>query len=316
MMLRRHPTLFALAAEEPPAPAADPVPESVVTLLAGDCRELLPELPDNSVHLVATDPPYFIDGLDDGWSKGGNGVRASGSAGAGLPAGMKFDAEQGRRLQAFLEPVAAQLCRVLAPGGFAVVFSQPRLYHRMAVALEDAGFELRDALAWQHTLASKSKAFGMEHLVSLHTGDAGERARILASMGGRKTPQLRPDFELMALAQKPREGTITANWERWGTGLADLGQSLDLRGPGTLMAADKAQRDGDEDHRTRKPVRLMEHLVRLFSRPGQTVLDPFSGSGSTAVAAAACGRSCIAMDIRPEYIDMARRRLRAAGLQT
>jgi site-specific DNA-methyltransferase (adenine-specific) len=64
----------------------------------------------------------------------------------GLPVGMKFDPQQGKRLQEFMSVVAEKLFRVLKPGGFFLCFSQGRLYHRMVVAIEEAGFEIRDML--------------------------------------------------------------------------------------------------------------------------------------------------------------------------
>ncbi|CAG8471928.1 14318_t:CDS:2 [Cetraspora pellucida] len=64
----------------------------------------------------------------------------------GLPVGMKFDPQQGKRLQEFMSVVAQKLLRVLKPGGFFLCFSQGRLYHRTVVAIEEAGFEIRDMI--------------------------------------------------------------------------------------------------------------------------------------------------------------------------
>jgi site-specific DNA-methyltransferase (adenine-specific) len=144
----------------PPEPVAEPL-----RLILGDCREMMGELADNSVHLILTDPPYFLDGLDSGWRKGtGDTPRATGTIGA-LPVGMRFDPKQGPALQAFMRDVAAEWMRVLAPGGFALAFSQPRLSHRMAVGIEDAGFEIRDLLAWRFTRRAQFKAFSQDHFV-------------------------------------------------------------------------------------------------------------------------------------------------------
>ncbi len=53
----------------------------------------------------------------------------------------------------------------MKPGAFAVFFSQPRLSHRMAIGLEDAGFEIRDLCAWHFTHRAQFKAFTMDHFV-------------------------------------------------------------------------------------------------------------------------------------------------------
>jgi hypothetical protein len=98
-------------------------------ILVGDSRDVLKSFAESSVDLIVTDPPYFLDGLDNGWKKGGTDApRATGTIG-GLPVGMKFDPAQGRALQAFMMDVAGELFRVLKPGGFALIFSQPRLSH-------------------------------------------------------------------------------------------------------------------------------------------------------------------------------------------
>ena len=92
--------------------------------------------------------PYFIDGMGADWDNTSLQHKASRAGVVGsLPVGMKFDSEQGRKFQRFMEPALAEFYRVLKPGGFAVIFSQARLYGRLAVAAEDAGFEIRDMLS-------------------------------------------------------------------------------------------------------------------------------------------------------------------------
>ena len=97
-----------------------------LNILTGDCRVLLKKLDSNLAHLVLTDPPYFIDGMDDSWnnSKLQNKTKNAKIIG-GLPVGMKFDKKQGIRLQKFITPVAAQLFRILKPGGFVLCFLHP-----------------------------------------------------------------------------------------------------------------------------------------------------------------------------------------------
>jgi site-specific DNA-methyltransferase (adenine-specific) len=67
---------------------------------------------------------------------------------------------------------------------------------------------------------------------------------------------------------------------------------------------------GVHEHPTMKPLRLMRDLVSLFSAPGDRVLDPFSGAGSTLVAAKDLGRSAIGIEIEPRYCEIAVKRLR------
>ena len=92
-----------------------------VTLLKGDCLEKLKELEDNSVDSVVTDPPYEIGFMGKGWDDSGI---------ANNPELWK------------------EVLRVLKPGGHLLSFSHSRTYHRQAVAVEDAGFEIRDQIMW------------------------------------------------------------------------------------------------------------------------------------------------------------------------
>ena len=282
-----------------------------VTLYLGDCRKVLADLPDASAHLALTDPPYFLDRLDDGWcpDKIASSRRRAGVIG-GLPVGMNFDSRQAKNLQAFLAPVAVELMRILKPGSFLLMFAAPRLYHRAAVAVEDAGFEIRDAYAWRFTKKAQFKAFTFDHFVKKRKDMTPEqKAEALVTLDGRRTPQLRPQFEMILCAQKPREGTFVDNWLAHRTGLIDPRQSLTARVPETVMTVEKEGKKSHGGHLTPKPVKLCEHLIRLFSTEGQTVLDPFVGSGATCLAALRNRRRTIGIDINPDYIEIARRRL-------
>jgi len=285
-----------------------------VTLYPGDCRDVLADMADDSVHLVVTDPPYFFDRLDDSWSDPDiEHSKKHADVVGGLPVGMRFDREQGKNLQAFLAPVAALLLRVLKPGGFLLLFAAPRLYHRAAVAVEDAGFEVRDTFAWHFTKKAQFKAFTMDHFVRRRTDmDEETKREVIAQLGGRRTPQLRPQFEAILCSQKPRDGTFVDNWLAHETGLIDTRQTLAGHVPETVMTVEKQEKDRFNGHLTTKPVRLCEHLIRVFSVEGQTVLDPFVGSGSTCLAARRAGRHSIGIDINPDYLEIARKRLENA----
>lgn len=276
---------------------------------AADCRIAVRRMEANSVSLILTDPPYFIDGMDADWDTNRLRKRVKDGVVGGLPVGMKYDARQGRELYAFLNPIAEEWSRLIKPGGFVLCFSQPRLVHRTAAAIEDAGFEIRDMLAWKHE--GQPKAFSQDHFVRRRKIPETEKRRIIRSLGGRKTPQLKPQMELIVLAQAPREGTFVDNWLKFETGLIDTcNPILDAgRFPGTIMSAAKPrERYG---HMTAKPVDLLRHLIRIFCAPGEDalVLDPFAGSGSTGVAALQEGRGFLGFEIDEEMARTAEQRL-------
>lgn len=281
----------------------------------GDARDLLKKVPDASVHLFLTDPPYFIDGMGSNWDDSVLRKKQSRAGVIGsLPVGMKFDPKQGLEFQKFMSEISQQAYRVLKPGGFFISFSQARLYHRLACAAEDVGFEMRDMIVWQRE--GQAKAFSMDHFVKKMKIDDARKAAILKSLAGRKTPQLKPCIEPLILAQKPKEGTFIENWLAHETGLIDTTSTLDSKFPANLMPVPKpsqAERGEDNDHITVKPVKLMRHLVELFSIPGQIVLDPFLGSGSTGVAAVAAGRRFLGFELEAKFARLSRLRIEKAS---
>ena len=223
---------------------------------------------------------------------------------------MKFDRRQGEALRKILNPVAKQLFRVLKPGGFMLMFSAPRLYHRIAAAAEDSGFEIRDQYVWRFTRHAQFKAYSLDHFVERRQDlSQAEKDRIRRELNGRRTPQLRRQFESILCAQRPRTGTLISNWMEHGTGLIDPRQSLDGQVPSTAMAAEKPKKATDNRHLTPKPAELCEHLARLFTKADQTVLDPFVGSGTTCVASLRAKRHSIGIDINPGYIAIAQQRV-------
>ena len=138
-----------------------------VALYAEDCMAALDRLPDNSADAVVCDPPYGLGFMGKWW-----------------------DAAEG---VAFRPGLWTQVLRVLKPGGHLVAFSGTRTYHRLAVAIEDAGFEIRDQLAWVY------------------------------GKGFPKAVGLKPAWEPIALARRPlSESTVAANVARWGTGALNL----------------------------------------------------------------------------------------------
>ena len=149
-----------------------------------DCRIGMKHLGDNTVSLVLTDPPYFIDGMDSNWDTKKLKSRVKDGVIGSLPVGMKFSVAQGRELQKFLTPIAEEWIRVLRPGGFCLVFSQNRLVHRTAIALEDAGFEIRDVMLWRYE--GQAKAFTHDHFVRKRKIPEEEKERLIRKLGGRK----------------------------------------------------------------------------------------------------------------------------------
>lgn len=272
-----------------------------------DCRKGMTKIATQSVSLILTDPPYFLDGMDDSWDTNRIKSRQKKGVIGGLPVGMKFDKAQGQNLYRFLKPIAEQWKRIIKPGGFVLCFSHPRLSHRATLALEDAGFEIRDMLAWRYE--GQAKAFKQDHFVRKRNLPSDEKERIIKALGGRKTPQLKPQMELIVLAQSPREGTFVDNWLQYQTGLIDVSDPIveNDRFPGTVIPVPKPREKFG--HIAAKPVPLLRHLIRIFSVEGSTVCDPFAGSGSTGIAAHKERRDFIGFEIDKNMTKMANNRI-------
>jgi DNA modification methylase len=126
-----------------------------VRILIGDCVERMRELPDNSVDSVVCDPPYHL--VPQGKGKRSNLEQPADKDLAAINAGAFRRLAKGFMGQtwdggdvAFQPETWAEVLRVLKPGGHLVAFSGTRTYHRMTVAIEDAGFEVRDMIAWHY----------------------------------------------------------------------------------------------------------------------------------------------------------------------
>jgi site-specific DNA-methyltransferase (adenine-specific) len=188
-----------------------------VKLLLGDCLDKLKELEDNSVDSVVTDPPYEIGFMGKGWDDSGI---------ANNPELWK------------------EVLRVLKPGGHLLSFSHSRTYHRQAVAVEDAGFEIRDQIMWIYG-SGFPKSHNIGKAVDKLNGieiEKGDKFNVVggtnASNGGSKFRSDHPDYvkyeahnewegwgtalkpahEPIVMARKPFKSSVAENVLEWGTG--------------------------------------------------------------------------------------------------
>lgn len=149
-------------------------------LHTADCLTILRDMADDSIDSVVTDPPYGLNFM-----------------------GQKWDAETPK-----IE-ICKELLRVLKPGGHLIMFGGPRTYHRMAVAVEDAGFEIRDQLLWLYGsgFPKGNKAIG--NAVDSQEWDGWGTI-------------LKPAHEPAVLARKPFKGTVDDNVLDHGTGALNV----------------------------------------------------------------------------------------------
>lgn len=295
-------------------------------ILLGDSLKVLPKIEVDSIDLVLTDPPYFLDKLDNNWDQREVSSRKNQYVIKSLPAGMRFNRKQGRDFYRWYSKVAKDILRILKPGGFFFSFSSPRLYHRMASAVDDAGFEIRDCFLWLYT-QNQAKAMSLDHFIKKMNINEASKRRLIKRFKGWKTPQIKSCFEPIVMAQKPIEGTFLNNMMKNRVGLLNTDVRVgDNMFPANVLTVskineiiDKAflvgkptkREKGDfNDHRTVKPLEICEHIIKLSAfHKNAVVLDPFIGSGTTAVAVKKLGLNYIGIDTNPEYINIALKRL-------
>jgi len=296
-------------------------------IVCGDVLNILSKLKENSIDIALTDPPYFLDKMDGNWNHRIVSNKKNQYTIKSLPAGMKFDREQGVRFYNWYLQVSKSIYRVLKPGGFFFSFSSPRLYHRLASAVDDANFEIRDCFLWIYT-QNQAKAMSLNHLIDKLEVDDGIKNKLKNKLQGWKTPQIKSCFEPIVMAQKKPNGTFLKNIIENEVGLFNTNVKIgDNMFPANILTLDtinevmdksflikkpsKKEKGSFNIHMTVKPLLLCEYLIRLSAFSKSTVvLDPFVGSGTTAIAAKKLGFNYIGIDSNKEYVDIAMDRLR------
>jgi DNA modification methylase len=153
----------------------EPAPAPFVLHL-GDCLEVMRGLADGSVDAIVTDPPYELGFMGKSWDA----------------SGIANSVEMWRHA-----------LRVLKPGGHLLAFSGSRTYHRMTVAIEDAGFEIRDQIMWVY-------------------GSGFPKSKNLDGRWAGWGTALKPAHEPIAVARKPLIGTVAANVLAFGVGALNI----------------------------------------------------------------------------------------------
>jgi site-specific DNA-methyltransferase (adenine-specific) len=252
-----------------------------------------------SVHLILSDIPYGI-GADE-WDVLHKNTNSAllGSSPAQERAGAVFKrrgkplngwSEADRKIpleyQTWCASFASEWLRVLKPGASAFVFAGRRLAHRCVVA--------------PHRAQRVSVVFERR-------GDT----RNAELWEGWRVGNLRPTYEPVLWFVKPYPigTTIADNVLAHGVGaFNEAAFTAHEKSPDNVLRSGFAKGEGGL-HLAQKPLKLMQALIELTTKPGQLVLDPFCGSGSTLLAAKALGRQFLGYELDPQSAKVARERL-------
>jgi site-specific DNA-methyltransferase (adenine-specific) len=289
-------------------------------IIQADSIEAIKELPSRSIHLILSDIPYGIaaaewDVLHDNTNSALLGTSpAQQKAGAifksrGKPINGWSEADRAipREYYEWCSKWAGQWLRVLKPGGSAIVFAGRRLAHRCVAAMEDAGFSYKDTLAWL-----RERAPHRAQRLSVVFERRGDQ-KTAEKWEGWRIGNLRPTFEPILWFVKPYKIGATIADNVLSESLGAFNEPAFVKythSPDNVINCGFSPGESGL-HPTQKPVKLMQALIELTTEPGQIVLDPFCGSGSTLVAAKNTGRHFLGFETDPEFVSVARNRLEA-----
>lgn len=245
-----------------------PLPDKTTNKIFCKSSEIMDELPDSSVHLMVTSPPYNV--------------------------GKTYDQDLSMDdYRSFLKRVMSEVYRVLVPGG-RICFNLANLGRKPYLPMEtyitkdllSLGFLMRGQIIWDKASSSGgSTAWG--------------------SWTSPANPTIRDIHEYILIFSKDmfsrpklsgRSSTITKD------------DFLELTKSIWRFPSESAKRVG---HPAPFPVELVRRCIQLYTYSGEVVLDPFMGSGSTAIAAVNCDRRFVGYEVDQDYIKICRKRLSA-----
>jgi DNA modification methylase len=254
-------------------------------IVCGDCISLLNEGPEGWVDLVFADPPFNIGYLYHGYD----------------------DRRKSEDYLKFSKDWMTAVHRALTPtGSFYLAIGDDYAAELCCIAKRDVGFHLRNWIIWHYTFGQQPKnKFARSHTHILYfTKDEKEftfnfdavrvaSARQTIYGDHRANPKGKLPDDVWFLRPQETEGTL-------------FGHESDTWYVSRVCGTFK-EREGW--HGCQMPIGVLDRVIRASSNPGQIVLDPFNGSGTTVVSAALLGRQYVGIDQSEEYVGYARKRL-------
>ncbi|HRK63150.1 MAG TPA: site-specific DNA-methyltransferase [Terricaulis sp.] len=243
------------------------------TIIEGDCIAALKALPDGCADLVFADPPYNLQ-------LGGGLTRPDQSVVDGVDDDWdKFD--DFKAYDDFTRAWLSECQRILKPDGAIWVIGSYHNVFRLGVALQDLGFWILNDVVWRKT--NPMPNFKGTRFTNAH--------------------------ETLIWAARSKEAKYTFHYDA----LKLFNDDLQMRSDWTLPLCTGAERikdrEGRKAHPTQKPESLLHRVVLGTTRPGDLIVDPFFGTGTTGAAAKRLGRHYLGIERDPDYAKAARARL-------
>jgi modification methylase len=243
------------------------------TVLAGDCIEVMAGLPEASVDLIFADPPYNLQLKGELHRPDNSRVDAVDDAWDRFASFADYDA--------FTRAWLAQARRLLKPNGAIWVIGSYHNIFRVGAALQDAGFWMLNDVVWRK--ANPMPNFRGKRLTNAH--------------------------ETLIWASRDEGARYTFNYEA----LKALNEGVQMRSDWVLPICTGHERlkddTGQKAHPTQKPEALLHRILLATTNPGDVVLDPFFGTGTTGAVAKMLGRDWIGIEREEAYRTAAQARL-------
>ena len=242
-------------------------------ILVGDCLDELRRLPDGSVDLVFADPPYNLQLSTELLRP--NNTRVDGVDDAWDKFASFEDYDR------FTKGWLAECRRVLKPDGALWLIGSYHNVFRLGTALQDLGFWILNDVVWR-------------------------KVNPMPNFRGRR---LTNAHETLIWAAKDQKSRYTFNYESLKSGNEDVQMRSDWLFP--ICAGPERLKDqgGRKAHPTQKPEALLHRIILATTNPGDTVLDPFFGTGTTGAVAKRLGRNWIGIERDADYVKAAEERI-------
>jgi modification methylase len=244
-------------------------------VMQGDCVEVMAELPAASVDLIFADPPYNLQLRGELHRPDNSRVDAVDETWDRFASFAAYDA--------FARDWLAAARRLLKPDGAIWVIGSYHNVYRLGAALQDAGFWILNDVVWRKS--NPMPNFRGKRLTNAH--------------------------ETLIWAARSDQSRYTFNYEA----MKALNEGVQMRSDWLIPLCTGAERlktpDGEKAHPTQKPEALLHRVLVASTRPGDVVLDPFFGTGTTGAVARRLGRRFVGIEREPAYIAAAARRIAA-----
>ena len=239
-------------------------------VLTGDCTVVMPSLPEDSFDACVTDPPYHLSTVKRFGRPGSAPAKSEGASGVYKRASAGFMGQQWDGGDVAFNPETwAEVLRVLKPGAHLVAFGGSRTYHRLACAIEDAGFEVRDQIMWLY-----GSGFPKSHNQGVcDCGySKGKRPDHASECRSIRQPEwigwgtaLKPAHEPIVLARKPLDGTVAKNLAAHGCGALNIDEcrvEAEAERPWRQPSGNGTSLSGSVDGSLRNEIEDRSHLGR------------------------------------------------------